>query len=109
MKKWIINELYCVPKDGNLENFVVLCKWKRESKELINDKEYIANIFGETEFSEKETTNFIPYNELTYEIICEWLENSIDVEYLNTELDKQIENLVNPPIISLPLPFENII
>jgi hypothetical protein len=107
MKKWFINELYCISKDGDLENFVVLCKWKREAKQIVNEIEFNADIFGQAEFSKKEITNFIPYNELTYEIICEWLENSIDIQYLDTELDNQIQNLINPPIVNLPLPFNN--
>lgn len=33
--------------------------------------------------------------------------NSIDVAALDLNLDAQIENQVNPPIIVLPLPFSN--
>jgi hypothetical protein len=33
--------------------------------------------------------------------------NSIDTEALDLNLDQQIENQVNPPIVILPLPFQN--
>ena len=33
--------------------------------------------------------------------------NSLDVEALDLNLDAQIENQVNPPIVVLPLPFTN--
>lgn len=33
--------------------------------------------------------------------------NSLDVEALDLNLDAQIENQVNPPIVALPLPFTN--
>jgi hypothetical protein len=35
------------------------------------------------------------------------LDASLNVEALDLNLDQQIENQVNPPIISLPLPFSN--
>ena len=33
--------------------------------------------------------------------------NSLNVEALDLNLDQQIENQVNPPIVVLPLPFTN--
>ena len=50
-------------------------------------------------------TNFIPYADLTYDIVSGWLDNSIDVTALDLNLDQQIENQVNPPIVVLPLPL----
>jgi hypothetical protein len=36
-----------------------------------------------------------------------WLENGLDTETIDLNLDKQIENIINPPIIVLPLPWSN--
>ena len=107
MKNWIINQMDCVPKDGDLIDFVVNVYWFRIAKETINEKEYFASIYDSQTFSKDEITNFIPYEDLTYEIVCEWLDSSLDVEALDANLDAQIENQVNPPIVTLPLPFEN--
>ena len=51
--------------------------------------------------------NFVPYEQLTYDIVCSWLNDTIDVETLDLNLDAQIETQVNPPIVVLPLPFVN--
>ena len=105
--KWIINQLDCVPSDGDLQDFVVVCHWNRNANAIVDDKEYFASVYGSQSFSKENVTNFIPYEELTYEIVCGWLDSSMDVAALDLNLDAQIENQVNPPIIVLPLPFQN--
>lgn len=107
MKKWIINQMDCVPQDGDLTDFVVNVHWSRNATELVNEKEYFASVYGTCSFSKDDVTNFIPYEDLTYEIVCGWLDGSLDVEALDLNLDAQIENQVNPPIVVLPLPFVN--
>lgn len=107
MKYWYINQMSCVPQDGELVDFVITVDWNRLAKETINDKEYFASVYGSQSFSKDDVTNFIPYEDLTYEIVSSWLDSSLDVEALDLNLDAQIENQVNPPIVVLPLPFSN--
>ena len=107
MKYWYINEMQSLPKDGDLDNFVINVHWSRLAKETINEKEYFASVYGSQSFSKDDVTNFIPYEDLTYEIVCGWLDSTINVEALDLNLDAQIENQVNPPIVVLPLPFVN--
>ena len=107
MKQWIINQMDCVPQDGDLTDFVVTVHWNRNATEVVNEKEYFASVYGSQSFSKDDVANFIPYEDLTYEIVCGWLDSSLDVEALDLNLDQQIENQVNPPIVVLPLPFTN--
>ena len=107
MKYWVINQLECLPQDGDLKDFVVVAHWNRNAKETINGVEYFASVYGTQSFSKDDVTNFIPYEDLTYEIVCGWLDNSLDVPALDANLNQQIENIINPPIITLPLPFQN--
>jgi hypothetical protein len=106
-KFWVINQLDCLPTDGQYQDFVLVAHWSRFAKETINEKEYQANVYGTASFSKDDVANFIPYEDLTYDIVCGWLDASLDVEALDLNLDAQIENQVNPPIIILPLPFVN--
>ena len=107
MKYWYINSLECLKNDGDLKDFVVVAHWTRFAKETINEKEYQSSVYGSQSFSKDDVTNFIPYEDLTYEIVCGWLDATINVEALDLNLDAQIENQVNPPIVVLPLPFQN--
>jgi DUF2075 family protein len=107
MKYWFINQMESLPTDGNLKDFVINVHWNRNAKETINGVDYFASVYGSQSFSKDDVTNFIPYEDLTYDIVCGWLDASIDVEALDLNLDAQIENQVNPPIVILPLPFVN--
>ena len=107
MKYWYINQMSCVPQDGELVDFVITVAWSRFAKETINGVDYFASVYGSQSFSKHDVTNFIPYEDLTYDIVCGWLDASLDVEALDLNLDAQIENQVNPPIVVLPLPFTN--
>jgi hypothetical protein len=103
--KWIINQMDCLSKDGDLTDFVVKIYWNRNATKIVNDKEYTASISGNQSFSKDDVTNFIPYENLTYNIVCGWLDNLFYVSELDANLDAKIENIINPPIISLPLPW----
>jgi hypothetical protein len=107
MKYWFINQMDSLPTDGDLKDFVINVHWNRNAKETINGVEYFASVYGAQSFSKDDVTNFIPYEDLTYDIVSSWLDASIDVAALDLNLDAQIENQVNPPIIVLPLPFTN--
>ena len=107
MKYWFITQMQSVPKDKDLIDFVVTVEFIRIAEENINNKEYSSSLFGSQSFSKDDVTNFIPYEDLTFEIVCGWLDASIDVEALDLKLDIQIESQVNPPIVVLPLPFTN--
>ena len=107
-KYWKITKMDCIPNlDGSLTDYVVCVHWDRLANEIIDGKEYNARVYSTVYFSTDNVENFIPYNELTYEIVCGWLDASLNVPQLDLELDNQIENEVNPPIVSPPLPFVN--
>lgn len=48
---------------------------------------------------------FVPYNELTYDIVCGWLNEGCDVASIDAELAVQLDNIINPKTVVLPNPF----
>lgn len=104
-KTWVISQLECLPQDGELKNFVVVCHWRRNAIEVDGDKTYYGDVYGAQSFSADNVENFTPYEDLTFDQVCGWLESSLDVESLDAALDAQIENQKNPPIVVLPLPW----
>jgi hypothetical protein len=48
---------------------------------------------------------FIPYEDLTYDIVCGWLNAGTDVVALDAELAVQLDNIINPKTVVLPNPF----
>ena len=51
------------------------------------------------------TEQFIPYADLTQEIVEGWLNAGTDVATLDAELATQFDNIINPKTVVLPNPF----
>jgi hypothetical protein len=51
------------------------------------------------------TEGFIPYADLTQEIVEGWLNAGTDVVALDAELAIQLDNIINPKTVVLPNPF----
>ncbi len=51
------------------------------------------------------TEGFIPYADLTQQIVEGWLDASTDVAALDAELESQLDNIINPKTVVLPNPF----
>lgn len=101
--KWIINALTCVPKEGQLVDVVNCIHWTRFAQQ----DEIQVSVYGTMACQQPSETDFTAYPDLTYEQVCSWLDAGLDVPALDLNLDGQIENIINPPIVSPPLPFVN--
>lgn len=51
------------------------------------------------------TEGFIPYQDLTQEIVEGWLNQGCDVVAIDAELVSQLDNIINPKTDVLPNPF----
>ena len=73
------------------------------------DGTYTASIGGSIQLEAKaDQTNFIPYDQLTEEIVIGWINDQTQNQanyYAN--IDGQINSLINPPVVPVntPLPW----
>lgn len=51
------------------------------------------------------TEGFVPYQDLTQEIVEGWLNENLDVNSLDSQLVAQLDNIIFPKTIVLPNPF----
>jgi hypothetical protein len=51
------------------------------------------------------TEGFVPYADLTQEIVEGWLDSGTETEVLDAELIVQLDNIINPKTVILPNPF----
>ena len=106
--KWIISSLDSYPKNAEgLTDVICLVHWRYQAEQVQNDKTYFAEVYGASSVPSPDPADFVPYEEVTYEMVCGWLESILDVESLNANLDSQIADQITPKIITLPLPFAN--
>jgi len=102
---WVISQMDEVPQEGSLLDVVVMVHWRRNATTEIDGKVYVSDVYGAMACTTPSPTDFTAYPDLTFEQVCGWLDAGLDVGALDANLDTQLENLINPPIISLPLPW----
>ena len=100
---WVIESMQTAPSEDGLTDVVKVVNWRRFAKQ----DEILVNVYGSMACQTPSSTDFTAYPDLTYEQVCGWLDAGLDVPALDANLDGQIENIINPPIIVLPLPFSN--
>ena len=101
--QWVINQLDTAPSEDGLTDVVKVVHWTRTAQQ-VDINVYSYGTMGCTTPSE---TDFTAYPDLTYDQVCVWLDAGLDVVSIDLQLDQQIENIINPPIVVLPLPFTN--
>lgn len=67
------------------------------------DEEYIAQSYGTQILDTENIENFMPYDEVTSEIVEGWVKNAMgeeEVSNIESNLDQQIEDQKNPPYVT---------
>jgi hypothetical protein len=106
--KWVVSSLDAYPKDAEgLTDVICVIHYRYQAEQVENDKTYFAEVYGTLSVPSPDPADFVPYDQVTYEMVCGWLEAGLDQVSLDENLNSQIENQINPKVISLPLPFQN--
>ena len=100
---WVINQMDTIPKEGTLLDVVSVIHWSR----IATQDEIVVSSYGTMNCTTPSETDFTAYPDLTQAQVEGWLDAGLDVPTIDLGLDKQIENIINPPIIVLPLPWSN--
>jgi hypothetical protein len=92
-----------IPKDGTLLDVVSVIHWTR----IATQDEIVVSSYGTMNCTTPSETDFTAYPDLTQAQVEGWLDAGLDVPTIDANLDKQIENIINPPLIVLPLPWQS--
>ena len=95
------------PTEDGLTDVVVTVHWTREAEQYVGGEPILVSSYGTMGCATPSSTDFTSYPDLTYNQVCGWLDAGLDVASIDLGLANQIENIINPPIIVLPLPFNN--
>lgn len=104
---WVISAMseYPTIPDG-LDDVVFVVNWRRNATKVVGDKTYFSDTYGAQPIPAPDPEDFTPYEDLTFEQVCGWLEASMDVPAIDAGLAQNIENQINPPVVQLPLPWD---
>ena len=106
---WLIERLLVKPTEGSNTDVVITADWRCNGTETTGsgdtEKSYSGTCYGSCSFAPP-TGSFTPYEDLTQDQVLQWCyENGVDKTAIEANVTLQIENQIDPPVVTLPLPW----
>jgi hypothetical protein len=100
---WVISQLDSSPSLDGLDKVIRTIHYRAQKQ----SEGYLAESYGCLGVDAPHEASFTPYDEVTKEMVEGWLADSLDTETIEANLDAQIQNFLNPPIVAYPLPWQS--
>ena len=97
--KWVINAVDCYTAKDGLEKVAYNIHWSY----FATEGEHTASMIGVQSIGEPNPDNFVAFEDLTEEQVVSWISAVMDVEQMQSNLDKQIQDLIAPKVVTLQL------
>jgi hypothetical protein len=102
---WNVKDLY-TKTEGQLQDYVVFANYEVTG----TDGTYTASLPSTCQFEVTQGSTFVPYEDLTEELVIEWIQQTLGVNGVTSItacIDGQIESQKNPPVTpqNTPLPW----
>ncbi len=101
---WVISALDCIPNTPEGADYVVTAHWSCNG----TDGTFNGRVYSTCSFPVVQGTSFVPYEDLTEDDVLGWCwANGVDKDATEAAVEQQIQNAKNPPVVSLPLPWQS--
>ena len=98
---WLIERLLTKPVEGSNTDVVITADWRCNGSQ----DSFSGTCYGSCSFAPP-SGSFTPYNELTQQRVLDWcFANGVDKSAIEANVTAQIQNQIDPPVVSLPLPW----
>jgi hypothetical protein len=98
---WVVTQLNCLPQADGHTDVVVTAHWSCNG----TDGTYNGSVYSTTSFTYT-GGDFVPYADLTQEQVLGWIwANGVSKDATEAAVEQQIQNQINPPIVSPALPW----
>ncbi len=99
---WVVTALNCLPNAPEGQDYVITVHWTCNG----TDGTYNGSVYSTCSLPVVQGTSFIPYQDLTLETVLGWIwANGVDKAATEAAVQTQIDNQINPPIITPTLPW----
>jgi hypothetical protein len=100
---WVISQLDSIPSLDGMDKVISVIHYRAQKQ----SEGFTADTYGALAVDAPHEASFTPYDEVTKEMVEGWLTALLDCEAIEANLDSQIENFLNPPIVAYPLPWQS--
>jgi len=98
---WVISQLNCYPQADGQTDVVFVVHWTCSG----TDGTYNGSVYSTCSVPAP-TGTFTPYADLTQDMVLGWIwANGVDKDSTEAAVQTQIDNQINPPVVSPPLPW----
>ena len=102
---WVIDSIDCLPSFDGKTNVVNTVHWRVNASDGVHIP---VTTYGVQNLTYTAGSPFTEYTNLSEATVLGWVQTAMganQVAAIQSDLDAQIANLLNPPIVSLPLPW----
>jgi hypothetical protein len=100
---WSISQLDCLPDINGKLDYCITAHWQLVG----TDGTYSSSVYSTAAFPvDADKPDYTPYADLTLNQVLNWVwASGVDKDAAEAAVAQQIENQINPPIVSPPLPW----
>jgi hypothetical protein len=105
---WTINPLEAYPTASGESDVVFTAHWQLHATETVGETVYNAQSIGTQGVTYTSGSAFVPFEELTLELVQGWVENAMgtgSVDNIKTSLATNIANQITPTVVTLQSPW----
>lgn len=101
---WEISQLNCYPQAEGQTDVVFTVHWRLTG----TDGTYSGTVYSTCGLTYEAGTPFTPYADLTQDQVLQWIwASGVDKDSAEAAVQQQIDNQINPPVVSPQLPWSN--
>ena len=101
---WTVSQLDCYPQYDNQTDVVFTVHWQLTG----TDGTHTGSVYSTCGVTYKADTPYTPYANLTKNQVLGWIwANGVDKDSAEAAVQTQIDNQINPPVVTPPLPWTN--
>jgi kynureninase len=103
---WVISQLDSIPSLDGMDKVISVIHYRAQKLYEEDVIHFRADTYGALAVQAPHEASFTPYDEVTQAMVESWLNELLDTEAIEANLDAQIQNFLNPPIVAYPLPWQ---
>lgn len=104
--RWQINALDCHTNQNDLTDVVYSVHWSYIAED---ENGNVASMIGVQSVGEPTADSFAEFDTLDLDTVVSWIEPSMDLESMQSNLDAQIAEIVAPTKVTKQLPVQEIV
>jgi hypothetical protein len=99
---WTVTAMNCYPTVGSETDVVFTVHWTCSG----TDGTYTSSVYSTCSVPTPADGSFTPYDQLTQDQVLGWVwANGVDKAAPEAAVQQQIDNQINPPVVTPPLPW----